>query len=128
MAGLMVGATMFSGSLLFAMTFALPLLFGAGALSMLGFWTFGLVSVAASLALPVFMIAVRVYGGTGAPALADNSHFQRMKLRREEVSSGQQSGLARSSETVLRVRRWPATLSAAVCLSSGCASTSCWSA
>ena len=43
----------------FANIIALPLLFGASVMSMLGFWTFGIVSVAASLALPVLVLAVR---------------------------------------------------------------------
>lgn len=60
-AGLVVGATLFSGSVFFAMTFALPLLFGASVMSMLGFWTFGIASVAASLALPALVLAVRHY-------------------------------------------------------------------
>lgn len=57
--GLVVGATLFSGSVFFALTFAVPLLFGASVMSMLGFWTFGFFSVLASLALPAFMLAVR---------------------------------------------------------------------
>ena len=60
MVGLLVGGMMFSGSLLFALTFALPLLFGAGAIGMMSFWAFGLASVAFSLALPVLFFGVRV--------------------------------------------------------------------
>lgn len=59
MGGLVVGATLFSGSAFFALTFAVPLLLGASVFSMLGFWTFGLFSVLASLALPALMLGVR---------------------------------------------------------------------
>ncbi len=69
MAGLVVGGMMFSGSLLFALTFALPLLFGAGAVGMLSFWTFGLASVAFSLALPVLFAGVRLTAGICETAL-----------------------------------------------------------
>jgi len=59
MGGLVVGATLFSGSMFFALTFAAPLLLGASIFSMLGFWTFGAFSVIASLALPALMLGVR---------------------------------------------------------------------
>ncbi len=58
MGALVVGGTMFSGSLLFALTFALPLLVGAGAVGVMSFWAFGLASVAFSLALPVLFAGV----------------------------------------------------------------------
>ena len=59
MGGLVVGATLFSGSMFFALTFAVPLLLILGPMSMLGFWTFGFFSLFASLALPALMLAVR---------------------------------------------------------------------